>query len=77
MIERKTENHSGEFKHKKNLKEYVLNENGSVKSLSEINDLEGGVFLDLRIAVVEKISEEINSTTLKIYLKQNNKNRNE
>ena len=78
--ERKTENHSGEFIHTKNLKEYVLNESGSVKYLSEINDLEGGVFQDLCITVAEKISEEINSTTLKIFLKHKralNKNRNE
>ena len=71
--ERTIESHSGEFKHTKNLKEHVLKENGSVKYLSDINDLEGGVFENQCILVAEKIAEEINSRLVQIYIKQKRK----
>ena len=73
--EREVESHSGEFKHTKNLKEYVLKENGSVKYLSEINDLDGGLFQNQCILVAEKIAEEINSGLIQIYIKKKRKSK--
>ena len=51
----------------------MLKENGSVKYLSDINDLEGGVFENQCILVAEKIAEEINSGLIQIYIKKKRK----
>ena len=73
--EREIESHTGEFKHTKNIKEHVFKESGSIKYLPEINDLEGGVFQNQCILVAEKISEEINTSLVKIYIQQKRKNK--
>jgi len=73
--ERETESHTGEFKHTKNLKEHVFKESGSMKYLAEINDLDSRLFENQCILVAEKISEEINSSLVQIYIKQKRKSK--
>ena len=68
---REIETHSGEFKHTKNLKEHVFKESGSIKYLSQVNELEGGVFQSQCIIIAEKIAAEINGSLIQIYVKYN------
>lgn len=75
--EREVEGHSGEFKDTKNLKEIILKENSSIKYLSEVNDLEDGLFQNQCISVAEKIAEEINASLVQLYIKYKRKSNKE
>ena len=75
--EREVEGHSGEFKDTKNLKEIILKENSSIKYLSEVNDLEDGLFQNQCISVAEKIAEEINASLVQLYIKHKRKSNKE
>lgn len=75
--ERQVESHSGEFKDTKNLKEIVLKESSSIKYLSEVNDLEDGLFQNQCISVAEKIAEEINASLVQLYIKYKRKSNKE